>query len=82
MRPYGIRLVEYYDTDCGGIRDFGRATRYGHLRGPGGDVRAMQRPASKASARRHLKRRARAEARAEIHAEARAEGRAACREID
>lgn len=64
MRPYGIRFVEYYDLDCAGIRTFGRASHYGHLRGPGGDARAMQRSAGKAAARRHLKRRARAEGRA------------------
>lgn len=69
MHPYGILVSEYYDIDCAGIRTFGRASRFGHLRGPGGDTRAMQRSGSKAAARRHLKRRARAAARAEIRAE-------------
>jgi hypothetical protein len=70
MRADGLPRIAHDDTDCAGIQENGRATRFGHLPGPGGDARAVQRSAAKARARRHLKGRARAE------------GRAACCEVE
>jgi hypothetical protein len=61
MKPYGIHPREDGDVDCAGIRENGRASHFGHLPGPGGDIRASQRSAAKRAARRYLKRRARAE---------------------
>jgi hypothetical protein len=60
MKAYGISRCEHDDVDRAGIRANGRASRFGHLPGPGGDVRASQRSAAKRAARRILKRRARA----------------------
>jgi hypothetical protein len=68
MRPYGITRVEYYDTDCGGNRANGRASHFNRRPGRSGDIRASQRPAGKATARRHLARRARAAGKAEARA--------------
>jgi hypothetical protein len=61
MKPYGIHRRDHDDLDCAGIKEHGRATHFGHLPGPGGDIRASQKSASKRASRRFLKRRARAE---------------------
>lgn len=58
MKPYGLSRRDSGDVDCAGIRENGRKTSIGRL-----DARAMQRPASKAAARRRLARMARREGR-------------------
>jgi hypothetical protein len=55
MKPYQTKKLEQF-PDCGDIRDEGRKSVVGRLRGPGGDYRASINSKSKRATRRALKR--------------------------
>ena len=71
MRPYG--MPRHHNTDD---RSFYNASALYHVPGPGGDARAILKPARKARARRLLKRAARRQGR-QLIADAQRDGLAA-----